>query len=76
MKNTAMFLVWFTTIFLVVLTVLASTAIGFQWYFLLVILGHILVVVVVYKVLTDNYTTDKTFDKFFYQDHSIQRNQD
>lgn len=73
MKNAAMFMVWFTTFFLVFLTILATTAIEFKWYFLLLIIGHFLVVVMVYKVLTDNYTTEKTFDKFFYQDRSIQR---
>ena len=73
MKNAALFMVWFTTFFLVVLTVLAHMAIGFNLLFYLTFIGHIAVVVMVYKVLKDNYSTDKTFDKFFYQDSDIQR---
>ena len=74
MKNAALFMVWFTTFFLVVLTVLAHMAIGFNLLFYLTFIGQIAVVVMVYKVLKDKYTTDKTFDKFFYQDSNIQRN--
>ena len=76
MKNLAMFLVWGTTFFLVLLTVMAHIAIGFNWLFYLTLIGHVLVIIMVYKVLKDNYTTEKTFDEYFYQDHHIKRTDD
>lgn len=70
MKNSAMFLVFFVTIFLLVLTVLAFTNIGFSWMFILTVIGKLLVILMVYKVLRDQYTTDKTFEDF-YEDYPI-----
>ena len=72
MKNSAMFLVLFTTVFLFVLTGLAFTKIGFSWVFILTVIGQLLVVLMVYKVLKDHYTTDKTFEDF-YEDFPIGR---
>ena len=72
MKNSAMFLVLFVTIFLLVLTALAYTNIGFSWVFILTVIGQLLVVLMVYKVLKDHYTTDKTFEDF-YEDYPIGR---
>ncbi|WP_440120195.1 hypothetical protein [Tenacibaculum sp. Ill] len=72
MKNSAMFLVLFVTIFLLVLTALVYTNIGFSWVFTLTVIGQLLVVLMVYKVLKDNYTTDKTFEDF-YEDYPIGR---
>jgi uncharacterized membrane protein len=70
MKNSAMFLVSFTTGFLFVLTALTFTKIGFSWMFVLTFIGQLLVALMVYKVLRDQYTTDKTFEDF-YEDHPI-----
>ncbi|RSC95158.1 hypothetical protein [Tenacibaculum singaporense] len=70
MKNSAMFLVLFVTIFLLVLTALAFTNIGFSWMFILTVIGKLLVILMVYKVLRDQYTTDKTFEDF-YEDYPI-----
>lgn len=70
MKNTAMFMVSFTTAFLMVLTALAFTKIGFSWMFFLTVIGQVMVVIMVYKVLRDIYTTDKTFEDF-YEDNPI-----
>jgi len=70
MKNSAMFLVLFVTIFLLVLTALVYTNIGFSWVFILTVIGQLLVVLMVYKVLKDHYTTDKTFEDF-YEDYPI-----
>ena len=42
----------------------------FNWIFYLTCIGQVIVGVMVYKVLTDNYTTDKTF-KHFYEDRPI-----
>ena len=72
MKGSAMFLVLFTTVFLFVLTALAFTNIGFRWMFILTVIGQLLVVLMVYKVLRDNYTTNKTFEDF-YEDYPIGR---
>ena len=72
MKNSAIFLVLFVTIFLLVLTALAYTNIGFSWVFILTVIGQLLVVLMVYKVLKDHYTTDKTFEDF-YEDYPIGR---
>ncbi|CAM1354075.1 hypothetical protein [Tenacibaculum ascidiaceicola] len=72
MKNSAMFLVLFVTIFLLVLTALVYTNIGFSWVFILTVIGQLLVVLMVYKVLKDHYTTDKTFEDF-YEDYPIGR---
>jgi len=72
MKNSAMFLVLFVTIFLLVLTALVYTTIGFSWVFILTVIGQLLVVLMVYKVLKDHYTTDKTFEDF-YEDYPIGR---
>ncbi|MDP2540242.1 hypothetical protein CSC81_07220 [Tenacibaculum discolor] len=72
MKNSAMFWVLFVTIFLLVLTALVYTYIGFSWVFILTVIGQLLVVLMVYKVLKDHYTTDKTFEDF-YEDYPIGR---
>ena len=72
MKNPVMFWVLFVTIFLLVLTALVYTYIGFSWVFILTVIGQLLVVLMVYKVLKDHYTTDKTFEDF-YEDYPIGR---
>ncbi|MEE4000120.1 hypothetical protein V1T75_07195 [Tenacibaculum sp. FZY0031] len=70
MRISAMFLVLFVTVFLLVLTALVYTNIGFSWVFILTVIGQLLVVLMVYKVLKDHYTTNKTFEDF-YEDHPI-----
>ncbi|MDY0780557.1 hypothetical protein [Tenacibaculum sp. IB213877] len=70
MKNSAIFMVSFTTGFLIVLTALAFTKLGFSCMFVLTVIGQLLVALMVYKVLRDQYTTDKTFEDF-YEDHPI-----
>ncbi|NVK07446.1 MAG: hypothetical protein HWD89_00190 [Tenacibaculum sp.] len=72
MKNSTMFLVLFVTIFLLVLTALVYTDIGFSWVFIFTVIGQLLVMLMVYKVLKDHYTTDKTFEDF-YEDYPIGR---
>ncbi|WP_028891468.1 hypothetical protein [Tenacibaculum sp. 47A_GOM-205m] len=72
MKNSAIFLVLFTTVFLLVLTILGFTKIGFSWGGVLTVIGQLLVVLMVYKVLLDHYTTNKTFEDF-YEDFPIGR---
>jgi len=70
MKNTAMFWVVNTTITLVIVTIMAAMNFPFNWVFYLTVLGQLMIVYMVYKVLTDNYLTKKTF-KDFYEDHPI-----
>lgn len=67
MKISAMQWVTITTLLLITVTIFATMNLAFGWVFYLTVLGQISVVVMVYKVLTDNYTTDKTF-KDFYED--------
>ena len=67
-----MFLVLFVTVFLLVLTALVYTNIGFSWVFILTVIGQLLVVLMVYKVLKDHYTTNKTVEDF-YEDFPIGR---
>ncbi|PIF01676.1 MAG: hypothetical protein CR994_00005 [Maribacter sp.] len=70
MKNSAMFWVANTTITLIILTVMATMDFPFNWVFYVTVLGQAMVIYMVYKVLTDDYTTKKTF-KDFYEDHPI-----
>ena len=70
MKIPAMFYVAVTTIILLTVTIMVSMDIPFNWVFYLTCLGQIMVAVMVYKVLTDSYITDKTFADF-YEDHPI-----
>ena len=71
MKNTGINLLILTTIVLIVLTVLAGLGFSFAPLFYLMCLGQLLLIFTVYKVLTENYTTRKTFDDF-YEDHSME----
>lgn len=70
MRNSAMFWVVNTTIILVIVTIMAAMNFPFNWVFYVTVLGQSMVVYMVYKVLTDDYKTDKTF-KDFYEDHPI-----
>lgn len=70
MQNSAMFWVGVTTLLLVTVTIMVSMRFPFNWVFYLTVLGQVSVVFMVYRVLTDNYKTDKTFEDF-YEDHPI-----
>lgn len=70
MRNTAMFWVANTTITLVLVTIMAAMNFSFNWVFFVTVLGQLMVVYMVYRVLTDDYKTDKTF-KDFYEDNPI-----
>jgi uncharacterized membrane protein len=59
-----------TTLLLVTITIMSAMNLPFNWVFYLTVLGQASVVLMVYKVLTDNYTTDKTFEHF-YEDRPI-----
>ena len=70
MKISGMSLVGFTTMVLVTLTIMVSMNFPFNWVFYMTVFGQALVVYMVYKVLTDDYETEKTFDDF-YEDNPI-----
>lgn len=70
MKIPVMFYVAITTFLLVILTIMVSMDLAFSWVFYTMCIGQIMVSVMVYKVLKDNYTTDKTFENF-YEDRPI-----
>ena len=72
MKISAMSVVGFTTMVLVTVTIMVSMNFPFNWVFYMTVFGQGLVVYMVYKVLTDDYETSKTFDDF-YEDHPIGR---
>jgi membrane protein implicated in regulation of membrane protease activity len=70
MKIPVMFYVAITTFLLVALTVMVTMGLSFIWLFLIMFLGQTLLIVMVYKLLRDTYTTSKTFDDF-YEDYPI-----
>lgn len=65
MQSTAMFWVGITTLLLVMVTIMVAMDFPFNWVFYLTVLGQILIVYMVYKVLTENYHTEKTFEDFY-----------
>lgn len=73
MKNVAMFLVVFTTIFLVVFTIFSQLDVSLRIMNALFLAGNALVILMVYSVLKDKYTTTKTF-KDWYEDRPKQSN--
>tara|TARA_R100000655_G_scaffold104194_1_gene151217 strand:- start:522 stop:746 length:225 start_codon:yes stop_codon:yes gene_type:complete len=69
MKITGITFLVITSVILLLLTILASTGIGFAPIFYFMIAGQALFLLTVYKVLTDDYKTCKTF-KDGYEDHT------
>jgi len=69
-KHSPMIYVVITTLLLITVTIMSAMNLPFNWVFYLTVIGQVMVVIMVYKVLTDNYTTDKTFDHF-YEDRPI-----
>lgn len=65
-----MFWVVLTTLILITVTIMATMNFPFNWVFYVTVLGQAAVILMVYKVLTDVYTTDKTFEDF-YEDYPI-----
>lgn len=70
MKPSPIIYLIITTLVLVTVAIFAALDFSFGIVFYLTVFGQILLIFSVYKVLTDNYTTDKTF-KDFYEDHPI-----
>ncbi len=71
MKNFAIKLVWFTTVYVFVFAGLCQTNISLQIIMSLYILGIPLILFMVYAVLRDPYKTSKKF-KDWYEDHAVE----
>lgn len=67
MKISAMTLLAITTILLLTVVIFSTMNFSFGWVFYSTCLGQALLVYTVYKILTDDYQTEKTF-KDFYED--------
>lgn len=70
MKVSTMGSVAITTIALLLLTIMAALDYPFNWVFYMTVFGQGLLIYMVYRVLKDDYKTDKTFEDF-YEDHPI-----
>jgi hypothetical protein len=75
MKNFAIKVVWFTTAIVFVFAGLCQTNIALPLLLAVLIFGELLILFMVYMVLTDTYTTTKTF-KDWYEDHPMDTLQD
>ncbi|MGV8813980.1 MAG: hypothetical protein ACOH2D_07705 [Gelidibacter sp.] len=72
MKIPVLLYVALATFLLVTLVIMVSMNAPLNWVFYVTCIGEASVVFMVYKVLRDKYTTNKTF-KDFYEDHPIGR---
>ncbi len=70
MKVPVLFYVAVTTLLLISVSIMVSMSLPINWIFWVTCVGQVLIVMMVYRTLTDNYTTNKTF-KDFYEDHPI-----
>jgi TRAP-type C4-dicarboxylate transport system permease small subunit len=70
MKNIPFIYIAITTLAIITITIASAMNLPFNWIFYLSLVGQALVVLMVYKVLTDKYRTNKNFEDF-YGDHSI-----
>ena len=66
-----MALVGITTLLLVTLVIMVSMDLPFNWVFYMTVLGQVFVVWMVFRVLKDDYQTDRTFDDF-YEDYDVE----
>ncbi|ALM21728.1 membrane protein [Nonlabens sp. MIC269] len=65
MKINALFWVYLVTAVLVILTISSQLGTMFKWIFTGTLIGQLLLLTMVYKILTDDYETDKTFEDFY-----------
>ncbi|SDK68923.1 hypothetical protein SAMN04488034_101120 [Salinimicrobium catena] len=72
MRQSAIFHVVITTILLVAVAVMVFYNLSYDLIFYTVLAGQAWWLLTVYKVLTDDYSTDKTFDDW-YEDHPVGR---
>jgi len=74
MKITGINLLIITSFVLVLLAVVSALEFSFSLVFILMYIGQLLLIFTVYKVLTDDYTTNKTFEDF-YEDYTPNENE-
>ncbi|RFN60243.1 hypothetical protein [Marixanthomonas ophiurae] len=74
MKLSAISWLVITTFVLLTVLIFSLMNFSFNWVFYLTALGQVFLIYTIYKILTDTYTTDKTFDDF-YEDHSIEKDE-
>lgn len=65
MKNVAILSLILATIILITIVVLSAATVSYPIIYFLTIFGQIIFIFSVYMVLTDNYTTTKTFDDWY-----------
>lgn len=65
MKNPGIPFLILTTLILILVTIFAALGMAFSWVFYLTVLGQATLVFAVYKVLTDDYQTNKTFRDWY-----------
>lgn len=75
MRLRAHFYVTISTLLLATVAVMVFYNVSFKIVFLSVLFGQAWWIFTVYKVLTDKYTTDKTFDDW-YEDYPIGKERD
>lgn len=74
MKITGLHYLGLTTLVLVAIVIMVFYNLPFSVIFFTTVGGQLLLIFTVYKVLTDDYQTDKTFDDF-YEDHPVGKDQ-
>jgi hypothetical protein len=74
MKANGIFYLVLTTIVLVALTIMVFSNVPFSIIFYTTVGGQLLLIFTIYKVLTDDYSTKKTFDDW-YEDYPIGRDE-
>lgn len=75
MKNNGITYLILTSILLVIITILVYFNTNFPLVFYLTFFGQCLLVYSVYRILTDNYKTERNFDDW-YEDHSHKNEED
>lgn len=70
MKLNMSFYIVLTTMVLVTVAIMSSLELPFNWVFFTTLGGQVLLLVMVYKILADDYQTEKTFDDW-YEDNPL-----
>lgn len=72
MKLSLTFYIFLSTSLLVAVALMAFYELAFNWIFFTTLAGQASLLVMVYKILTDDYSTDKTFEDW-YGDRPIEK---
>lgn len=74
MKDNIWVYIGISTVLLVILTIMCNIEVAYSWIFYVFLLGQASLILMVYKILKDKYTTSKTFEDF-YEDRPISKDQ-